>query len=120
MDGFEIIRDQNLDKMFEEIIDIFKNVEGVELVRLSGLTNWCRKVSGKHDLPAGSLNNIVRKMRENNVISYDYIINCQHCGETSYIIKYKDDFLTTPKLCDSCKSFYSLIEGVNLEKIKRD
>ncbi|AEO93688.1 gp430 [Bacillus phage G] len=119
MDGFEIIRDPILDRMFEEIISIFK-LEGVDLVRLSGLTKWCKKHTGRNDIPAHSVDSIIRKMQNNNVIQFDYVIKCPHCGETSYIINHKEDFLNKPKLCDTCSAFYTLIDGANLEKIKRD
>lgn len=115
----DVIRDVSLDKMFEEIIEIFK-LEGVELVRLSGMTNWCRKTSGKNDIPHQAVDSVIRKMRSNNVIEFDYITKCQHCGETSYIVKPKEDFLRKPKMCDSCNTFFALIEGSSLEIIKRD
>lgn len=119
MDGFEIIRDQNIDKMLEEIIEIFK-LEGVKLVRLSGMTKWCKKISGKNDLPKQAVDNIIRKMNINGIIKYNHIINCPHCGETSYVIEFEDDYKQKPKLCDTCDIFYALLEGATLETYNID
>lgn len=116
MDGFEVIRDEKMDKMFEEIIEIFK-LEGVELVRLSGLTNWCKKASGKHDIPDVAIDSIIKKMNSHNVINYHHTLNCPNCNETSYVIKHEEDFKQKPKLCDTCNIFYTLIEGSTLNKI---
>lgn len=115
----EFWRDPALDKMMEEIVDIFTNVEGVKLVRLSGMTRWCRKVSGRHDIPPQAIDNIIRKMNNHGVIKFHHITKCPHCGEISYIIEYEKDYKQKPKLCDTCNTFFALLEGSTLEEINK-
>lgn len=115
----EVWRDPNMDRAIEDVIDIFTNVDGVLLVRLSGMTKRFAQVSGKFDVPPEAVDNIIRKLNSNNIINFDYITKCRHCGEISYIIKHEPDFLTKPKMCDTCQTFYSLLDGDNLEIIKK-
>lgn len=115
----EFWRDHAMDKMIEDIVDIFNNVEGVHLVRLSGMTMRARKVSGKNDIPPEAIDAIIRKLRAAGIIKFDYIVKCPHCGEISYTIIYNEDFKQKPKLCDSCSSLYALLEGSTLENLKK-
>lgn len=117
MSKVEFWRDPNMDAMIEDIIDIFK-LEGVELVRLSGMTRRARRIAKKSDIPFQAIDNIIRKLNNHNIIKFDYITKCPHCGEISYIIKYKEDFLQKPKLCDTCSTFFNLLENDTLEIIK--
>lgn len=111
----EFWRDSKMDQMMEELISIFK-LEGVELVRLSGMTNYCRKISGKFDIPPQAIDGIIRKMKSHGVINFNHITKCPHCGEISYTIK--DINLTKPKMCDTCNTFFALLDGSTLEKEK--
>jgi hypothetical protein len=116
MSDINFLRDEGIDAMISDIVDIFVNVEGVILVRLSGLTNRANKVSGKGDIPQESIHSIVERLKLSGVINYKYVIDCPHCGEKSYVIISEDDFLQKPKMCDSCNTFYTLIEGITLQK----
>lgn len=116
-DKVEFWRDPKMDALIEDIIDIFK-LDGVELVRLSGMTLRARKISEKSDLPPEAVDSIIKKLKANSIINFDYITKCPHCGEISYVIIYKEDFNQKPKLCDSCSAFYSLLEGATLETFK--
>lgn len=112
----EFWRDPVMDTLIEDIIDIFTKLEGVELVRLSGMTIRARNLTGKHDIPPQTIDSIIRKLNSHNVINYHYITKCPHCGEISYQVKLPEDNNRTLKMCDSCRSFYSLSEGTTLEK----
>lgn len=113
----EFWRDPAMDAMIQDIVDIFTNVEGVELVRLSGMATRARKVSGKNDIPDSAIDNIIRKLQHAGVIGIKYITKCPHCLETSYHIILKDGWKEKPKLCDTCNTFYSLIENSTLESL---
>lgn len=108
-----MLKDNRLDEMMKDIIDIFMTLEGVELVRLSGITRRSKKISGMDDLNEETLDKIIRKLKENNIIYYQFITHCPHCGETSYQIKDYD--ITKPKLCDTCKTMFNLINSSSLE-----
>lgn len=108
-------RDEKMDKMIDDIIDIFTNVEGVKLVRLSGMTLRARSISGKHDIPPEAIDNIIKKLDSNGIIKFHYITKCPHCGEISYQVELAEDYKTKPKMCDSCSSFFALLEGSTLE-----
>lgn len=117
-DRVEFWRDPAIDRLIEDIIEIFTKVEGVKLVRLSGMTNRARNISGKHDIPHTAIDGIIRKLNSNGIIKFDYISSCPHCGEISYIIHYEDDLLTKPKLCDTCNTLFALIEGSTISTLK--
>ena len=112
----EFWRDPVMDAIIEDIITIFTKVEGVELVRLSGMTLRARKISGKNDIPPETIDSIIRKLNTHNILKFNYITKCPHCGEISYIVKSEEEALKKPKLCDSCNTFYALLEGSTLEK----
>lgn len=110
----EFWRDPNIDTMIKDIIDIFTNIEGVELVRLSGLTKRSRKSSGHMFLSSESLHNIIQKLKLGGLLNYQYIMICPHCNETSYQLIDQD--ITKPKLCDTCKVMYTLVDGTTLKR----
>ena len=103
----EFWRDFAMEEIISDIRSIFE-LEGVELVRLSGLLNRERKIL--EQLSPEILNNIIMKLKNGGVINYKFIINCPHCQEISYQIK--DIDITKPKLCDTCSVFYHLIGNI--------
>lgn len=111
MSDVGFIRDEGIDAMISDIIDIFMNVEGVNLVRLSGMTKRASRISGKGDMPPETVDSIIKKLKSAGVIQYMYIVNCPHCGERSYIVKEEEGFKEKPKMCDTCNTFFTLIEG---------
>lgn len=119
MSGVEFWRDPVIDNMIKEIIDIFK-LEGVQLVRLSGMTKRVRNITNKQDIPVDIVHNIIIKLKNGGVIDYKHITRCPHCGETSYQVLYEDDFITKPKLCDTCGTLYALLPGTTLEYMESE
>ena len=109
----EFFRDPRMDKMLTDIVEIF-SLEGVELVRLSGITSRAKRISGLNDLTESAVDNIIHKMRDVGVITWEYIMKCPHCGEISYQVTERD--MTIPKLCDTCGTIYKLTEDMNLER----
>lgn len=107
----EILKDPQMDIIIENIISIFTQIEGVELVRLNGITNYLQKISGKN-ISIDEVNLIIEKLKNAQIIKYDYIYVCPHCKEKSFIIEFKNE--NKVKLCDSCQTFYQLIEGATL------
>lgn len=114
----EFWRDTNMDNMINDIIDIFTKVEGVELVRLSGLTNRERKISNTQDLKPEVVDNIVKKLKSSGVINYCYITICPCCNEKSYQIKPLEN--NAVKSCDTCKVMYTLADNYTLFRDKDD
>jgi hypothetical protein len=110
----EFWRDPGLDAAISDLISIFTEVEGVELVRLSGMTRRFSQISGKFDMPSKAVDGIIRKLKGSNIIAYNYIMKCPHCGEKSYVIKSEEN--KTSKLCDTCNTMYALLDGSTLEK----
>ena len=110
----QFLRDEKLDFMIKDFIDIFTSVEGVQLVRLSGLTKRAQKISGYNDLSSSTVDGIVRKLKNSLIINYQYIMYCPYCKEVTYQIEVRDYHL--PKLCDSCNTIYNLINGETLER----
>lgn len=110
----EFWRNSDMDMMIQDIIDIFTKVEGVQLVRLSGLLQRERKICGDSNLPPDALHNILEKLKGNGIINYKYIMTCPHCQEISYQIVEQD--ISKPKLCDTCKALYNLIDGTTLKR----
>lgn len=98
-----MINDNKMDSMIEDIIDIFK-LEGVELIRLSGLVKRSSAIAELNISPE-TLNNIIVKLKSNGIINFNYITICPHCGERSYQIK---NIETTRKICDTCGTYYIL------------
>lgn len=94
----------DLDTMIRDIIDVFK-LDGVELVRLSGLFLRERKISNYHDLKPDELDRIIHKLKDNKIIDYQYILYCPHCNEISYQIK-KQENPYKAKICDTCGQIY--------------
>lgn len=91
------------DKIVCEIVEIFNNVEGVELVRLNGLTKYLNNhfsSISKEDVKL-----IIKQLNRANVIDFEFALICPHCGEVSYIIKPINGI---NKLCDSCNLVYQI------------
>jgi formylmethanofuran dehydrogenase subunit E len=61
-----------------------------------------------------SVANILKKLHDNGLINWQYIMKCPHCGEISYQLVERD--INTPKLCDTCQIIYKLTDGSTLEK----
>lgn len=110
----EFWKDPKMEEMLADIIDIFTKVEGVELVRLSGLTARAKRITGFNDLSESAIDNILHKIRDNGIITWEYEMKCPHCGEISYQITERD--ANKPKLCDSCGTIYKLTETVTMER----
>lgn len=102
----------DFDTMMKDIIDIF-NTEGVELVRLSGLFLRERNISNYKDLQPEELDKIVKKLKNNKIIKYDYILYCPHCKDVTYQIK-KRESLYTAKVCDTCNQIYIPEKDISL------
>ena len=98
----EFWRDNGMDKIIETIIYIF-NLEGVELVRMSGLTKHLNKIKS---ISTNDIELIISKLNNQEIIKYEYIYICPHCNEKSYIIIPKED--NHVKICDTCKGIYML------------
>ena len=94
----------DLDSMMKDIIDIF-NLDGVELVRLSGLLKREISISNCQSLDADMLDRIIHKLKMQKIINYLYILKCPYCGEISYQIKNRER-LNQAKVCDTCKNIY--------------
>ena len=101
----------DLDSMMKDIIDIF-NLEGVELVRLSGLLRRESKISNCQVLDEQLLKRIIQKLRLQNIIKYRYVMKCPHCQEVSYQITERNP--TDLKICDTCGQMYIPTKGVSL------
>ena len=93
-----------LDAMMHDIVDIFTNIEGVKLVRLSGLYFRELRISNYKELQPQELDAIIHKMKAAGVINYQYITYCPQCWEVSYQLKPKNP--TEPKTCDTCGHVY--------------
>ena len=104
-EGTEFWRDPQMDLIIGTIINIFVNTEGVELVRLNGLTKYLNKISNK-SISIEEVKMIINKLNLADVINYEYELHCPHCGEISYIIIEKSKDV---KLCDTCNSIYQII-----------
>lgn len=110
-----LLNDKKMNNMIEDIIDIFNNVEGVQLVRLSGLSERCKRIANLDpDFPKEVIDRLVRKLKYAGIINYHYITNCPHCQETSYQVIEPE--ISSIKLCDTCNSIYTLISGITLYK----
>jgi uncharacterized protein with PIN domain len=107
-----LTNDTRMNELIAEIIDIFVNVEGVELVRLSGMTRHLKNITGFMELPSDAVDNIIQKLKNAGLIDWQYVMRCPYCGEIIYQIKERDNRL--PKLCDSCKSMFNLVDGDTL------
>jgi hypothetical protein len=107
----DFLQSQNIDAVIKEIIEIFSDIEGVELVRLNGLTNHINNIS---NIPKEEIEIIIKKLKFHNIIQFKFELICPHCNEHSYIIKHDEDFILKPKLCDTCNTFYSLIKNSTL------
>lgn len=95
-------RDPIKDKVIETIIEIF-NLEGVELIRLNGLTRYINNHISS--ISTEDVDIIIKKLNQANIIDYNYELYCPHCGERSFIIVDKDGM---NKICDTCNGIYTI------------
>ena len=102
-----------MENLIQDIISIFTNTDGVELVRLSGLTKRARRITDFTELPDDAVDSILHKLKDNGIISWEYITRCPYCNEKSYILK---PLGVDMKICDSCKTIYPLIVGSTVEQ----
>lgn len=111
-----MIHDMNMDNMLNDIIDIFMNTPGVEVVRLKGLTRRAQRISNMSGIDELTLNNILNKMKHNKIIDWKYSYTCPQCGETFYQIKdVPNDSL---KICDTCQRMFIPKDYLNTEIIQ--
>ena len=112
MEEREFWRDEDMDSVIKNIILIFNQTEGVELVRLNGLTKYLQK--NMDSLSVESVETIIRKLKEAEIINYELVLHCPFCQETSFILK---DFSTPTikKLCDTCVVFDYITKNETLE-----
>lgn len=101
----EFWRDPVMDKIIGIIVETFVDVEGVELVRLNGLTKYLNKFK---TISTSEVETIISKLNLSHIIDYKYELICPHCNEKSYIIIPKE---TTVKLCDTCQLMYQIESG---------
>ena len=99
-----MIHDIPMDNMLNDIVDIFTQVQGVELVRLHGLTRRAQRISNMSGIDEFTLNNILNKMKKQGIINWRYSYQCPQCGETYYQIK--DVPNDTLKICDTCQHMF--------------
>lgn len=104
---------QSLDRFLREVVEIF-NLEGVELVRLSGLHRHARAMGA--DVDPETVARIVDKFRAAGVIRWRYALRCPHCGELSWQVVPRDG-LRQPKLCDTCGALYVPEPGSTLTDV---
>lgn len=108
----------DLDSMMKDIVDIF-NMEGVELVRLSGLFLRERNISNYHDLKPNELDDIIHKLQNAGVIHYQYILYCPHCSEIIYQVK-KQINPFKAKRCDTCGQIFIPQREISLYELKEE
>jgi predicted Zn-ribbon and HTH transcriptional regulator len=101
-----------MDRMINDIIEIFTKVDGVQLVRLSGLTKREKRISTMINLTPEMVDLVVKKLKLSGVINYHYTMICPFCKEVSYQVIDQD--INKPKLCDTCNTMYSLVDGQTL------
>ena len=118
MQNFDNFATAGLDAMMKDIIDIF-HLEGVELVRLSGLLKREINISGSQVIDADMLDKIIHKMKLQGIINYDYILKCPFCKETTYQIT-KRESPTKAKICDTCQSIYIPTKDVSLLELSEN
>lgn len=109
----EFWRDENMDSIIQSIIDLFNNIEGVELIRLNGLTKYLNKINNRN-ISKDDIEMIISKLNKANIINYIYKYSCPQCKETSYVLIPKQDAIA--KLCDTCGIFYTLENNKTLFK----
>lgn len=107
----------DLDTMVRDIIDIFTNVEGVKLVRLSGLFMRERRISNYNDLTPEELDNIIHKLKKAGVIDYQYVLYCPHCFEVTYQIEHTENPYQA-KVCDTCGQIYIPTKELSLYELR--
>ena len=102
------MNDAKLDKIINDIIYIF-NLEGVELVRLSGLVKRFNEITR---INPETIHTYIIKLKRSKLINFNKITICPHCKEISYRIK---DISNEHKiLCDSCQNNYDIINELTI------
>ena len=99
-----------LDAALTDVVDVF-HTEGVELVRLSGLTrrvNRIIKERGGTGVSTELVYSTVLKMRERGIVSYAYELHCPYCHETSWVVAPPEKDASRVKACDTCGQVYGL------------
>ena len=107
----DLLKDSNIDAAIEDIIEIFTKIDGVDLVRISGITRRANKLSG-YNFSEQEVDNMIKKLKNAGIINYNYITRCPYCNELSYQITERD--ISKAKLCDTCNTIYSLIDNTTL------
>lgn len=97
-----LVATQGLDALLRELVEIF-NLEGVELVRLSGLHRHAVGLGAR--ITPEQLERTVAKFRAAGLIAWRYALHCPHCGELSWQVVPRED-LRAAKLCDTCGQLY--------------
>lgn len=83
------------DTIINDIVSIF-NLEGVKLVRLSGLVK-------REQLSADTLHLIIYKLNQAKVIHYNICCYCTHCHEVFYLKESQKEHK-----CDTCGFIFDI------------
>ena len=98
----DMIKDERLDAMMRDIVTTF-NLDWVQLVRLNGLSDRCRRISGLH-LDNAFFESMLLKIKQAGLINWRYVSECPYCHEVIYQIT--DVPMDKLKICDTCQSLY--------------
>lgn len=98
-----MINDENMNKMLQDIVDIFTNVEGVQLVRLGGLVRRASRISNRQ-ISIETIDYILHKMQSQNIINWKYAYQCPYCKEIFFQID--DTPADKAKICDTCNTMF--------------
>lgn len=90
-----------MDHIIEDIVNLF-NLEGVKLIRLSGLTIREKKIDS--NISPDILNRIINQLNKRNAIHFSKIVFCPHCKEIFYLL----EDVNGTKTCDTCKSIFDV------------
>ena len=110
-----MIHDLKMDKMLEDIVDIFTNIPEVKYVRLHGLTNRAHRIGELDHLDEDIIFTILQKMKRQNVINWKYVFTCPICKETFFQLEdIPNDQL---RICDTCQSFIIPRDNLIIENL---
>jgi len=124
-----MFKDFKMDNMLNDIVDIFhlnekieaekqRNVElqkdspsiietpkfqKIELIRLSGLIKHATNISGQI-ISLEILLHILRGMKQNNIINWNYSYQCPYCQEI--FLQIDDTPKDKVKVCDTCQMMF--------------
>lgn len=110
-----MIHDIQMDNMLNDIVSIFMDTPGVEVVRLKGLTRRAQRISNMSGIDELTLNTVLNKMKKDHIIDWKYSYICPQCNETFYQIK--DVPNDTLKICDTCQHMFIPKDHLNQEII---